>query len=63
MHVEKKFIEVDYKLIQNHVHYKYVVQENHLMGGDKMVKDLNPQCEDEEFKSPHLQPKLHWLFN
>jgi hypothetical protein len=28
-----------------------------------MVKDLNPQCEDEEFKSPHLQPKLHWLFN
>jgi hypothetical protein len=49
-------------LIQNHVHYKYVVQENHLIGEGTMVKDLIPQCEDEEFKSPHLQPKLLWLF-
>ncbi len=32
MHVEKKFMEVDYNmLVQNYVHYKYVVQENHLM--------------------------------
>ncbi len=26
-----------------------------------MVKDLIPQCGGEEFKSPHLQPKLPWL--
>ncbi len=32
MHVEK-FMEVDYNmLVQNHVHYKYVVQKNHIMG-------------------------------
>ncbi len=28
MHVEKKFIKVNYyMLVQNHVHYKYVVQK------------------------------------
>ncbi len=55
-------MEVDYNmLVQNHVHYKCVVQENHFMGGSTMVKDLIPQCEDEEFKSPHLQPKLPLL--
>jgi hypothetical protein len=33
MNVEKKFMEVNYNmLVQNHVHYKYVVQKNHLMG-------------------------------
>jgi len=33
IHVEKKFIEVHYNmLVHNHVHYKYVVHENHLMG-------------------------------
>jgi hypothetical protein len=49
-------MEVDYNmLVQNHVHYKYVVQENHLMGCDSvMVKDFTPQCGGEEFKSPHL---------
>jgi hypothetical protein len=26
-----------------------------------MVKDLTPQFGGEEFKSPHLQPKLPWL--
>ncbi len=32
MNVEKNFMEVDYNiLVQNYVHYKYVVQENHLM--------------------------------
>ncbi len=32
MHAEKKFMEVDNNiLVQNYVHYKYVVQENHLM--------------------------------
>jgi hypothetical protein len=29
-----------------------------LWGGGAMVKDLTPQCGDEEFKSSHLQPKL-----
>jgi hypothetical protein len=48
-------MEVDYNmLVQNHVHYKYVVQKNHLMGGGTMVKDLTFQCGGEEFKSPHL---------
>jgi hypothetical protein len=28
-----------------------------------MVKDLSLQCESEEFKSPHLQPRLPWLFS
>jgi len=33
MYVEKKFMQVDYNmLVQNHVHYNYVVQKNHLMG-------------------------------
>ncbi len=33
MHVEKKFMEIDYNmLVQDYVLYKYVVQENHLMG-------------------------------
>jgi hypothetical protein len=31
------------------------------MGENTMVKDLIPQCENEEYKSPHLQPKLPWL--
>jgi hypothetical protein len=30
-------------------------------GGGAMVKDLPLQCEGEEFKSPHLQPRLAWL--
>jgi len=25
-------------------------------------KDLVPQCGGEEFKSPHLQPRLPWLY-
>ncbi len=33
MHVEKQFMQIDYNmLVKNHVHYKYVVQKNHLMG-------------------------------
>jgi hypothetical protein len=56
-------MEVDYNmLVQNHVHYKYVVWENHLMGGGVIVKDLTPQCGGEEFKSPHFQPRLPCLF-
>ncbi len=30
--------------------------------GGAMVKDLIPQCGSEEFNSPHLQPRLLWLF-
>jgi len=45
-------------LVQNHVQYNYVVQKTTLWGGDAMVKDLTFQCESEEFKSPHLQPRL-----
>jgi hypothetical protein len=53
----KKMMEVDGNmLVENHVHYKYVVQKNHLM-----VKDLTSQCGVEEFKSSHLQPRLPWL--
>jgi hypothetical protein len=32
-----------------------------LWGGGAMLKDLTPQCGAEEFKSPHLQPRLPWL--
>jgi hypothetical protein len=55
-------MEVDYNmLVQNHVHYNYVVQKITLWGGGAIVKDLIPQCGGEEFKSPHLQPRLPWL--
>ncbi len=33
-----------------------------LWGGGVIFKDLAFQCGGEEFKSPHLQPKLPWLF-
>ncbi len=33
-----------------------------LWGGGAMVKDLSLQCGSEKFKSPHLQPRLPWLF-
>jgi hypothetical protein len=48
-------------LVQNHVHYNYVVQKINLLGGGAIIKDLTPQCGGEEFKSPHLQPRLPWL--
>jgi hypothetical protein len=52
-------MEADYNmLVQNHVHYKYDVQKITLWGGGAMVKDLTPQYGGEEFKSPHLQPRL-----
>ncbi len=35
-------------LVQNHVHYNYVVQKITLWGGSAMVKDLTPQCGGEE---------------
>jgi hypothetical protein len=50
MHIERKFRKFDYNmLVQNHVHYKYVVT---LWAGGAMVKDLTPQCGAEEFKPP-----------
>ncbi len=58
-YVEKKFVEVDYNmLIQNHVYYNMLSKKITLWGGVIMVKDLIPQCGSEEFKSPHLQPRL-----
>jgi hypothetical protein len=30
---------------------------------DAMVKNLNPQCEGEKFKSLHLQISYTWLLN
>ncbi len=30
-------------------------------GGATMFNDLTLQCGGEEFKSPHLQPRLPWL--
>ncbi len=31
-------------------------------GGGVMVENLTPRCGSEELKSPHLQPRLPWLF-
>jgi predicted metalloenzyme YecM len=56
-------MEVNYNmLVQNHVYYNMLSKTITLWGGGVMVKDLTPQCEGEEFKSPHLQPRLRWLF-
>jgi len=61
-YVEKKFMEVYYNmLVQNHVHYNMLSQKITLWGGGANVQDLIPQCGGEEFKSSHLQPRLHWL--
>jgi hypothetical protein len=55
-------MEVDYNmLIQNHVYYNMLSKKITLWGGGGMVKDLTLQCGSEEFKSPHLQPRLPWL--
>jgi len=40
---------------------QYVVQKITLWGGGAMVKDLILECGGEEFKPPHLQPRLPWL--
>jgi len=62
-YVEKKFMKIDYNmLVQNHVHYNMLSKKITLWGGGAMVKDLILQCEGEKFKSPHLQPRLPWLF-
>ncbi len=45
-------------LVQNHVHYNMLCKKIALWGGGAMVKNLTPPCGGEEFKSPHLQPKL-----
>jgi hypothetical protein len=55
-------MEIDYNmLVQNHVHHNMLSKKITLWGGGAMVKDLTPQCGNEEFKSPHLQPRLPWL--
>jgi hypothetical protein len=56
-------MKVDYNmLVQNHFYYNILSKNLTLWGGDAMLKDLTPQCGGEEFKSPHLQPRLPWLF-
>jgi hypothetical protein len=55
-------MKIDYNmLVQNYVHYNMLSKKITLWGGGAMVKDLIPQCGDEEFKSPHLQLRLPWL--
>ncbi len=62
-HVEKKFMEVDYNmLVQNQCLSQYVLQK--IIPYGVVVQWLRtwiPQCGGEEFKSPHLQPRLPWL--
>jgi hypothetical protein len=48
-------------LVQNHVNYNMLFKKITLWGGGVMVKDSTFQCEGEEFKSSHLQPRLLWL--
>jgi hypothetical protein len=58
-----KKMEVDYNmLVQSHVHYNMLFKKIILWGGGAMVKDLTLQCGGEKFESPHLQPRLLWLF-
>ncbi len=57
--LKNKFMKVDYNmLVQNHVHYNMLSKKITLWIGGAMVKNLAPQCEGKEFKSPHFQPKL-----
>jgi hypothetical protein len=58
----KKFIKVDDNMLfQNCVDYNMLSKKITLWGGGAMVKNLTSQCGCEEFKSPHLQPRLLWL--
>jgi hypothetical protein len=56
-YVEKKFMEVDYNF-----KIMFIIiccsRKSPYKGGGAMVKNLTFQCEGEEFKSPHLQPRL-----
>ncbi len=55
-------MEVYYNmLVQNHVKYNMLFKKTTLWNGGAMAKDLTLQCGSEEFKFPHLQPKLLWL--
>jgi hypothetical protein len=48
-------MKIDYNmLVQNHVHYNMLSKKITLWSGDAMVKNSIPQCENEEFKFPHL---------
>ncbi len=56
-------MKIDYNmLVQNHVHYNYVVQKIILWGGGAMINNLITQCGSEEFKTPNLQLRLLLLF-
>ncbi len=56
-------MEIDYNmLVQNHVNYNMLYKKITIQGGGAKVKNLTFQCGGEEFKSPHLQPRLPWLF-
>jgi len=56
-------MKIDYNmLVQNHVITNMLSKKITFWGGGAMVKDLTLQCESEEFKSLHLQPKLPYLF-
>jgi len=47
-------------IVRNHVYYNILSKKITLWGGGITV-ELIPQCEGEEIKSPHLQPRLPWL--
>jgi hypothetical protein len=52
-------MEVDHNmLVQNHVHYNMLSKKITSWGDVAMVQNLIFQCEGDEFKSPHLQPRL-----
>ncbi len=62
MHVEKKFMEIDYNMFAQIMFIANMLSKIiTLWGGGAMVKDLILQYGGEEFKSPHLQPRLPWL--
>jgi hypothetical protein len=51
----KKFKFIYYNmLVQNHVNYNMLSKKISLWVHGAMVKNLTLQCEDEEFKVPHL---------
>jgi hypothetical protein len=55
-------MKVNYNmLVQNYVHHNMLYKKITLWGVGAMVKNLTFQPRSEEFKSPHLQPKLPWL--
>jgi hypothetical protein len=59
MHVEKKIMEIDNNMFVQIMFITNMVSKIITWwGGGAMVKDLTLKCGGEEFKSPHLQPRL-----